>query len=160
MRSRSHSAAGGVALRTDPALAASQRPGKHQKPMSIPRTNTCIGLALCLMFSACSSPRPAEPSGDPYVRGAVETISTEAAAATIFVRAGPGSREPCGIFATTDSRTSYFRRDSAGDRIPATLSALQLGDTVEVFVTGPVMESCPVQGYASMIVVLAGPNLN
>jgi hypothetical protein len=121
--------------------------------MSVPATGAWIALALCVMASACASPRAPEPSGDPYVRGAVETISSEAEAATIFVSGGRGSREPCGIFATTDSRTRYFRRTPSGNLHPTTRSAVQPGDTVEVFVTGPVRESCPVQGYASAIVL-------
>jgi hypothetical protein len=143
-----------IRTRRRPAL------GRAPQEISTFRTTAGVSLILFLVVTACASPRPHEPSGDPYVRGAVEAISSDGATTTIFVRAGPGSREPCGIVAKTDSRTGYFHRGPAGHLVPATLSALQRGDTVEVFVTGPVMESCPVQGYASVIVALAGPNQN
>jgi hypothetical protein len=122
--------------------------------MSSLRLSASSALCLALVATACASPRPHEAAGDPYVRGPVETISTDGPSATIFVRAGVGSREPCGIVATIDSQTCFFRRDPGGALVPGALSDLQRGDTVEVFVTGPVRESCPVQGYASAIVGL------
>jgi hypothetical protein len=86
----------------------------------------------------------------------LESITPRAAAARLLVRAGPGSREPCGISASADAGTRYFRRAPAGELRGAALSDVQVGDTVEVYVEGPVAESCPVQAKASAVVLVSG----
>jgi hypothetical protein len=117
--------------------------------------------ALCLLLLAgCASRPPADPIGEPYVRGPVESITHHATASGLLVRGGPDSREPCGISATTDSRTGFFERLPDRELRRATISEIQIGDTVEVYVTGPVAESCPVQGYASTVVLVARPGPN
>jgi hypothetical protein len=116
-------------------------------------------LLLCAaLLLGCAGRAPADPVGDPYVRGPVESISHHATSSGMLVRAGPGSREACGISATTDQRTGFFRRAADGALRRIAIGELQIGDTVEVFVTGPVMESCPVQGYASTVVRVARPD--
>jgi hypothetical protein len=71
------------------------------------------------------------------------------------VRAGPGSRETCGIAATVDRETRYLRREAPGSLRRVDRSAVSVGDTVEVHVEGPVAESCPVQARASVVVLVA-----
>ena len=46
--------------------------------------------------------------------------------------------------------------DRQGPRrvVGAALAVVEVGDTVEVYVTGPVAESCPLQGRASAILLL------
>lgn len=92
------------------------------------------------------------PTGEPLVRGTVESITHHATASNILVAAGPGSREACGISATVDDETRYLVRSAGGGLSRSTIAELDVGDTVEVYVNGPVAESCPVQGYASAIV--------
>jgi len=114
-------------------------------------------LACSILLPACSGPVAGNlPEGEPYVRGPIESIDHRATASGILVAAGPGSREACGISATADSDTRYFRRTAAGQITPAAVGDLVIGDTVEVYVEGPVAESCPVQGYAAAIVILGG----
>lgn len=115
---------------------------------------------LIVTLSACAIGSPAEPRGAPYVRGPVESVTHHATASAILVQAGPDSREACGIAASLDRHTGYFRRQPSGELARAKLSELQVGDTVEVYVTGPVAESCPVQGYASALVLVSGPTSN
>ncbi len=117
-------------------------------------------LLVALLTTACVTRPPVDPVGEPYVRGPVESITHRATASGLLVRAGPGSPEPCGISATTDERTGYFRRAADGGLRPLTLGELQIGDTVEVYVTGPVAESCPVQGFASTVVLTSRPGSN
>lgn len=117
------------------------------------RVSLLIGL---IGAAACSSVSPADPlMGEALVRGPVESIDHRATASGVLVRAAPGSREMCGIAATVDNGTQYFRR-AAGELRPAALADLTVGDTVEVYVDGPVAESCPVQGRASAIVIVGG----
>lgn len=108
---------------------------------------------LALLLPACSgSQGTLLPQGEPLVRGPVESIEHRATASGILVRAAAGSREMCGIAATADAQTRYFREAPDGRLMPVSVEELAVGDTVEVFVDGPIAESCPVQGRASAIV--------
>ena len=109
-----------------------------------------IGLIL-LAGVGCSSLLDGGDEEQPIVRGAIESMQHSATASALLVRAGPGSLEPCGISATVDAETVYKRRvgGALGD---ASVADLAVGDTVEVYVDGPIAESCPVQGRASRIV--------
>ena len=116
----------------------------------------CIGLSLLgLWILACSA--PAAPQGDslgePLVRGEVGSVDHRATASGILVSALPGSREMCGIAATADSATRVYRRGASGELSSAAVKDVAIGDTVEVYVDGPVAESCPVQGRADAIVI-------
>lgn len=110
---------------------------------------------LALLLSACTgSQGTLLPQGEPLVRGPVESIEHRATASGILVRAAAGSREMCGISATADAETRYFRETEDGRLTSASMQELAVGDTVEVYVDGPIAESCPVQGRASAIVLL------
>ena len=107
-----------------------------------------------LGFAACGSNGAHGIQGDPYVIGRIESVIHRATASGLLVRPAAGTRDPCGISATVDAKTRYYRR---ADRLlrPAALADLQLNDTVEVYVTGPIAESCPAQGYASGVVIVS-----
>jgi len=112
-------------------------------------------ILACAALAACAPPALRTLDQEPYVRGPVESITHHATASGILVRAGPASREACGIAATADARTRYLERAPGGALQPLDRSALAVGDTVEVYVDGPVAESCPVQGRAGTIVRVA-----
>lgn len=108
-----------------------------------------------MLAIACRGPAPSDaPRGEPLVVGPVESLAGGVPATGVLVRAAPGSREMCGISARLDDGTRYFRRDHGGALRAAALADLGVGDTVEVYVDGPVAESCPVQGRAAAIVSL------
>ena len=115
--------------------------------------------AVLLMLGGCTragSPEP--PAGDPYARGPIVTITHHATASSYLVGAMPGTGEQCGIAATADSATRYLSRVPPGELRAVERSALSEGDTVEVYVEGPLALSCPPQGRASAIVLVAeGP---
>lgn len=114
-----------------------------------------IRPALAAALAGCAGSSALEPpAGTPYVRGPVESVASRAAATRLLVRAGPGSREPCGISASADAGTRYLRRTPAGGLEGAALSDVRVGDTVEVYVVGPVAESCPAQARASAVVLV------
>ncbi|HLT46817.1 MAG TPA: hypothetical protein VK002_06275 [Rubricoccaceae bacterium] len=121
-----------------------------------PRLGLLALTFLALLISACARPDAlSAPDEEPLVRGPIASITTHATGTGILVEAGPGSREPCGILATADAETRYLRRTGAGTLLQAELADLAVGDTVEVYVEGPVAESCPVQGYASAVVLVS-----
>lgn len=126
------------------------------RPTSIHARGLAATALLAVLLVACADPSTLySPEGAPYVRGPVESITAHATGAGLLVRAGPGSQEPCGIQATADARTHYLRRIGEGPLQRATLADLSVGDTVEVYVEGPVAESCPVQGRAAAVVLVA-----
>lgn len=114
-------------------------------------------LALVLAAACTRSSVLGAPSGEPYARGPVAAFTHRATASSLLVRGGPGSRESCGISATVDARTRYFQKDGSGELRTIERSAVAVGDTVEVYVEGPIAESCPPQGYASTVVRVTRP---
>lgn len=111
----------------------------------------CIApLAACMAISA-----PEQPDREPYVRGPILAITHHATASRLRVGGGAGSREPCGIVATLDAETRHLTRTPSGALRPGSLADLGEGDTVEVYVTGPVAESCPAQGRADTVMLVA-----
>ncbi len=116
-------------------------------------------LALaCAAPAACSRTAVLDPvPGDTYVRGPVESFTHHARGSRLLVRAGPGSREPCGIIAGVDRDTRYLLREGSGTLRTVDRSAIAVGETVEVHVDGAVAESCPVQAHASIVVLVADP---
>ncbi|HEX2187298.1 MAG TPA: hypothetical protein VHG51_00300 [Longimicrobiaceae bacterium] len=126
-------------------------------PLSPRAVRRAGAAALAAALAACGGRSPGLPEGPPLVRGPVESIVARATGTGIRVGPGPGSREACGIAAVADAGTRYLRRTDPGGLRPAALADLQVGDTVEVYVDGPVAESCPVQGRAAAVVLVARP---
>jgi hypothetical protein len=119
---------------------------------SMMRMKTHIRAAAWLLLAACTrAAAPEMPAGEPYARGPIVSITHSATASGILVGAG-GSSESCGIAATADEQTRYLTRTGAGPAREVSRAELAVGDTVEVYVDGPVALSCPPQGHASTIV--------
>ena len=115
--------------------------------------NRLSALVGVLVLAGCARTAVSGlPSEEPYVRGPVASFTHSATASNLLVRAGPGSREMCGISARVDARTRYLERARSGGTRTIERAAVAVGDTVEVYVAGPVAESCPVQGYAATVV--------
>ena len=106
---------------------------------------------VSLVVVACTR-RSAEYLVPPelYARGPIESITHHATASSLLVR--PGSRDECGISATVDAQTTYFARSAGQTAREIQRSELAVGDTVEVYVFGPLTRSCPPQGRASVII--------
>lgn len=120
-----------------------------------PAAGGIVLAALLAIVTGCA--RPATPGTSderPLVRGAIESIDHRATVSAVHVSGGPGSVEACGIHATVDARTRYLARIGSSAPEASSLGRLTVGDTVEVYVSGPVAESCPVQGYASTVVLV------
>jgi len=110
--------------------------------------------ALVAVLPACSSfGGTPVPVGELYLTGVVAEVQHRATASGLLVDPPPGVG--CGIRATADAETRVFRRAASGDLAAlANAGAVSVGDRVEVYVDGPVAESCPVQGRASSLVVV------
>ena len=60
------------------------------------------------------------------------------------------------IVATVGKDVPVVRRDAQGNLEPAAFDDIGEGDTVTLWITGPVMESFPVQGSASYVAIETG----
>lgn len=113
-------------------------------------------LSAVLTLAACAAPLHS-PSGLPLIRGTVGEMHHSATATEFLVQPyGDG----CGLRATADAGTRYLRRSPSG-RLASLgtgsegARAVHVGDTTAVWVVEPVLESCPMQSRASVIVVEA-----
>lgn len=113
-----------------------------------------VVLGSAVLGSCTNRSAPPKSERKPYVRGPVASLGDRTTGSGLLVQADPKSREPCGILATVDNETRYLLRSRAGALRSASLEDLREGDTVEIYVSGTVMESCPVQGYASSVILI------
>jgi hypothetical protein len=125
--------------------------------MMAPLPKLLAVLALTAAAACARTSTLGAPAGAPYARGPVESFTHRATASSLLVRGGPGSRESCGISATVDARTRYYQRDASGELRTIPRAAVAVGDTVEVYVEGPVAESCPPQAFGSAVVRVSRP---
>lgn len=119
-------------------------------------------LALALALGACapSTPPSAPPPGAPHaapptVRGTLSEVRHSATGTGLTVDAEGAA---CGMAAVTDGGTRVMRRAADGSLAAvgvgaAGVGALAVGDRVSVWAAGPVLESCPMQGRAGVVVV-------
>ena len=107
--------------------------------------NRVLGLALvAAAATGCSHPLPGEP---PTIRGNIV-----AAADSRLLVVAPGGDYSCDIAQRLQvgvARTAVLRRSGAA----ATPSDLVVGTPVSVWISGPVLESCPGQVGAKVVVI-------
>lgn len=111
-------------------------------------------MSAALVLSGCFF-LPGPPDGDPSIRGAITVITPgEGGLGAILVEgpAGEGtSYDKASVNITGDTKLLLQRADGYG-RI--TFADLKEGDAVEVWFTGAVAESYPVQATADTVVVV------
>ena len=130
------------------------RPHPDPRPRGL---NGLLAAAALALGTACAGSGAVQPpASDPYIIGPIESVEHRATGSGVHVAAGPGSRDPCGIVATVDAGTRVMRRAAGGGLVSATAADLRVGEMVEVYVEGPVMESCPLQGRAGAMVLIGG----
>lgn len=105
-------------------------------------------VAVALTASGCGAPAP--PAAEPDIAGVVSGLTTNADEGTYsFLVTGTGSYDKAWV--ATTSETSILALDG-GEYVETT--ALFDGITVEVWFTGPVAESYPVQATAQTVVIV------
>jgi len=127
----------------------------RRKAVFLPAPGAAAALALAVVaLAGCAAGSTVETPGEtPYVTGPIERLDHRATASGILVRAGSG--DGCGIVATADAETRHLQRTGSGALRPSTVASLAVGDTVKIYVDGPIMKSCPAQGRASAVVRLS-----
>ena len=109
-----------------------------------------------LIIAGCArAPEVEMPAREPFTRGPIRSVTHHSTASRYLVREQSAAGEDCGIAATADARTRYLSRVGGGAPRMLDRAALSEGDTVEVYVDGPVALSCPPQGHASAIILVA-----
>lgn len=107
-------------------------------------------LPLLALLCACTGPNPktqaALPEEPPYLRGAVTAIDD----AEIRVEADPSATaiSAKAVLRLTEETHILWRTGEPADR-----GDLRLGAVVSVWVSGPVLESYPVQATADTVVI-------
>ncbi len=103
------------------------------------------------------------PDGPPDITGSVESITGDArdfsdpdeVVGAILVEATPGVASAYDRASVSiNGRTRIFTRAPGSEPVPADTLALGIGRQVEVWFTGPVAESYPVQALADVIYVV------
>lgn len=116
-----------------------------------------IGLSLAVLGCAPATAPPAPdtaelPTDPPGITGAITYVAAGTSATSLGSITVEGGEQPAGAVSdkavvNVTNRTKIF--DSSGK--PTAADKLQVGVEVEVWFTGPVAESYPVQGAASAI---------
>jgi hypothetical protein len=91
----------------------------------------------------------APPDYEPGYSGTVEDVS---GGGTVLVKA---EGDTCGIWVTPTDRVQVLRRTGATYE-EAEWADLQAGRSVELWIPGPIAESCPLQGEAEAAVLVDG----
>lgn len=110
------------------------------------RTILLILLALLCACGGPSSSPAALPSGPPYITGAITAYEE----GEIRVEADPGQSSGSGkaMLRLTASTQILWRTGERADR-----GDLRLGTVVSAWVSGPILESYPVQAAADTVVI-------
>ncbi|HUF28551.1 MAG TPA: DUF3221 domain-containing protein [Gemmatimonadaceae bacterium] len=118
---------------------------------------TAATLSLLYLLAACAT-RTALPDRDPAITGFVTEIATHAGAAEgvlgeIRVEANPADSagSPKYVLTITDETVLLLRPDEITERLP--FEQLVVGQRVDAWVTGPVMESYPARARASHVLI-------
>lgn len=112
-----------------------------------------VALAVFATLAGCAPPAP--PGGEPSIRGVITTITPGEGnlGAVLVEETSPQglSFDKASLAITKDTR---ILRGAAGSFERIGFADLKQGMLVEVWITGPVAESYPVQAAADTLVVL------
>ncbi|MBW3623894.1 MAG: YobA family protein [Armatimonadetes bacterium] len=78
---------------------------------------------------------------------------------TIHLRGNSGPRPPISDSSVTITRQTQIEDRTGTASRPLSFASLRIGQTVEVWLTGPVAQSFPVQGTASRVVIIGEPGV-
>lgn len=115
-------------------------------------------IAAATLAAACATSAVEPPASEPTVEGTVTELSLSAggsALGTVLVEERPGQTSGDAKYRLTVTPATAIMRPSAGGFEPLPFDAVAVGMRVRVWVTGPVMESYPMQASAGAIVLIA-----
>jgi len=110
-----------------------------------------LALAVCVLglLTGCGGDDPlAPPASAAAYAGTVEDV----AGGRILVRA---DADPCGIWLAPADGVAVLR-DTAEGYEAAAWDELEPGQAADVWISGPIAESCPMQADADAVVIRAG----
>ena len=114
----------------------------------------CLTLiaGLVLAVAGCS---PSVPDEDPGIRGTITTITSAASGGSILVETPQGGQlfEHDKAMVRISEDTDILRLTGDGTYEQATFDDLAEGQLVDVWFTGAVAESYPVQGTAGTVLI-------
>lgn len=116
---------------------------------------TLTGLLVLALVTAVPGCAAAPPEEDPSIRGTVTSLESGPTGATLLVESGPQptyAYDRASIRVDGDARV--FRATTDSDFEVATFADLALGQQLDVWFTGAVAESYPVQATAGTVVIL------
>ena len=111
-----------------------------------------LAAGLLLAATACA---PTVPAEDPSIRGTITSITPGDAGGTILVEMPTGGQafdyDKAAVRVAEDS--TVLLMDTEGGYSDATFDDLAEGQTVDVWFTGAVAESYPVQATADVVLI-------
>ena len=111
-------------------------------------------VAIVLLLVGCVAGADL-PDADPSIRGAITSLTPTADGAVLMVEAGATvtyEYDKASVTVTDD--THLYAQDSDGRLTRIVVADLAAGQTVDVWFSGAVAESYPVQAHAGTLVVL------
>jgi hypothetical protein len=109
---------------------------------------TAGGLAVVLMARA-----DAAPTGPPSIRGTITHVSPLGGQGVIMVEERPQDQAGSAKGSVTVNAATRIYRGRVGASTKGSFSDLRNGQLVEIWFTGPVLTSYPIQATASVIVI-------
>lgn len=107
-----------------------------------------VPLSLALLAVSIGGCAPAPPDREPDIRGVVESVNQADGVGSTFLVSGTGAYDKASV--SVDAETRILTPD--GDAFTES-DSVEVGDNVEVWFTGAVAESYPVQAKAETVVV-------
>jgi hypothetical protein len=107
------------------------------------------GVIVLLLMSRAD----AAPSGPPSIRGTITTLTPLAGQGVILVEERPQDQAGSNKASVTVSATTRIYRGRVGASTKGSFGDLRNGQRVEVWFSGPVLTSYPVQATASVILI-------
>jgi hypothetical protein len=109
---------------------------------------TAGGLAAVLMARA-----DAAPGGPPSIRGTITNVSPLGGQGVIMVEERPQDQAGSAKASVTVNAATRIYRGRVGASTKGSFSDLRNGQLVEIWFTGPVLTSYPIQTTASVILI-------
>jgi hypothetical protein len=119
------------------------------------RAASTLGAALSVVLTmACTSSAPVNESGPPDIRGTVTHVNVAGERiGTVRIEENPADQAGSAKASVRITASTTILRRAGDELARADFAAIEKGQRVEAWFTGPVMESYPVQATARRVVI-------